>query len=687
MPQELRDRFACLAAKPHGRVSPCFMTGKQCMHTYSVDEELARRRKAGSICGFGALPYRPYVQSFFDLCLAPFLEQHCAPADGQLRMARADQVSSMGYIMCEKVCRAIQQSDFVVVDVSLPNANVFYEFGLAYGLQQKLLVVAHDESIFGRRMVEALARVGCTVFLYHGLSMLDPKSHEAPHELWQPPAQRTLASTGRPRSVLILRSALQPADAQTGEVDLSRGPQPPEDISISFEGYFEAALHRALSRVHSAVSGNPYIPREHVPIVEGLMEPLVPGELDDIESMLGLLRQAYLVFIRTGGGETRPMAYFWLGYCHACGKRVIPVTVVGRSEDRVDDLAFDIRALWHMTFVESEPRQIEPYLEQVLRQVVEADLAAWCRGRFWESILGDRGKVSLFTGALHNAVLTREMIGDWDLRTVSEMMAFFHKNQYRPEIEPPVYQPERAGTEELAPYIRALRAMLEDRNCIVIGSADVNPLTEIVLAQLYGVGDGELFGGAAQHVLPVNAVVLEKWERMSAGESHVTAVPGRTFSRVRYIPPSETPRRGFLTAEGPSGGFSSPLVTQDESPTLFTVYAHLVVAKNPFCSGGPPKYVIVLNGASGPGTYALAHALTGGTARAFTASGDDFNPAIESERVLGRVLCDINRIDDRPAQYMLEVSVGSERQRCDPAARSEAKCDWRRVVSWRLVDL
>ena len=49
------------------------------------------------------------------------------------------------------------------------------------------------------------------------------------------------------------------------------------------------------------------------------------------------------------------MAYFWLGYGHARGKNVIPITVTRDAKDPIDDLAFDIRAQQHMTFIESRP--------------------------------------------------------------------------------------------------------------------------------------------------------------------------------------------------------------------------------------------------------------------------------------------------------------------------------------------
>jgi hypothetical protein len=125
------------------------------------------------------------------------------------------------------------------------------------------------------------------------------------------------------------------------------------------------------------------------------------------------------------------MAYFWLGYCHAIGKNVIPVTVVDHLKDPVHDLAFDIRALWHMRFARLEPEMFVSELRDALRQMIESDFSEWSRKAFWNEITGKRGEVSIFTGALHNESLEREMTGDWDLRAVSELTSYLAGHQYR----------------------------------------------------------------------------------------------------------------------------------------------------------------------------------------------------------------------------------------------------------------
>jgi hypothetical protein len=229
------------------------------------------------------------------------------------------------------------------------------------------------------------------------------------------------------------------------------------------------------------------------------------------------LEQSFCTIIQTGGSVSDPMAYFWLGYCHALGKNVISVTVVERANDDIDDLAFDLRALWHMSFIRKDPARFSQELEEIFQQMITSDFSEWSRRHFWDEVLGKRGKVSIFTGALHNEPIGREMIGDWDLRAASELTSYFASHQYRATIESPVYQIEQVTggnikqssrvTEDV--YIAELQQMLRGKNCIVIASPDVNPLTEILLGKLYSV-DSKMWFKSSDSVEKLKFPVFQK---------------------------------------------------------------------------------------------------------------------------------------------------------------------------------
>ena len=226
---------------------------------------------------------------------------------------------------------------------------------------------------------------------------------------------------------------------------------------------------------------------------------------DEFKSTRDRVDRSYCLVVRTGI-DCHPMAYFWLGYGHARGKNVIPITKLvmdepeavtaprggslePRSQPRgkVLDLAFDIRAQRHMTFDPQRPELLEHQLEQTLAEMIRADFSEWSRRKFWATLLGSSGEVSIITGGLHSEDHNREMVGDWDLRAASELTSYFSRHQYRPKIETPIYQPEFAKhfdpTMTTGRYIdQATREIrIADKNCVVIASPDVNPLTEILL--------------------------------------------------------------------------------------------------------------------------------------------------------------------------------------------------------------
>jgi predicted nucleotide-binding protein len=153
--------------KQHESVSPCFMTGKGCVYAEIIDEQRKRQctqeRDPRTYSGFMITPFQPNLRAFFEICLKRRLEQKYS-----IELLRADHVRQIGYVVCEKICKKIQESDFVIADLSVPNKNVFYELGLAYGINQKIIVIYHHESEFGKDICSKLT--GCKPYVYRDLS-------------------------------------------------------------------------------------------------------------------------------------------------------------------------------------------------------------------------------------------------------------------------------------------------------------------------------------------------------------------------------------------------------------------------------------------------------------------------------------------------------------------------------------
>ncbi len=344
--------------------------------------------------------------------------------------------------------------------------------------------------------------------------------------------------------------------------------------------------------------------------------------------------------------------------------------------------------------------------------MIRADFSEWSRRRFWTTLLGSRGEVSIITGGLHSKDHNREMVGDWDLRAASELTSYFSRHQYRPMIETPIYQPEFAKefNRKLTTkdYIRQVidEIRVGDKNCVVIASPDVNPLTEIMLGRLFSVPEEALFSELDRP--PTNAFIVYKKRKKPQEPS----APDETADQ------DGAPARRAFYREGTGDeavekrGFLSRAFEEDDEALLdyygqneyepnrkaFRIYAQLIVARNPFTAENePPRYVVILNGVSGPATFALTQVLTGGASEdTESPRGEAFDPAGGSESILNNFLPDLRTPDFHCIYSLVEVDVGEEPQHAEASSDATAEpsrrhggaagtFDWRSVLSWQLA--
>lgn len=66
----------------------------------------------------------------------------------RIKVVRSDSSPASNYVICSRICQQIQIADLVIVDVSLQNPNVFYEFGMAVALEKLILPICFSESFY-----------------------------------------------------------------------------------------------------------------------------------------------------------------------------------------------------------------------------------------------------------------------------------------------------------------------------------------------------------------------------------------------------------------------------------------------------------------------------------------------------------------------------------------------------------
>lgn len=66
----------------------------------------------------------------------------------QINVLRADSSPASNHVICNQVCQQMQIADLVIVDVTVENTNVFYEFGMAVALDKLILPICYNDSFY-----------------------------------------------------------------------------------------------------------------------------------------------------------------------------------------------------------------------------------------------------------------------------------------------------------------------------------------------------------------------------------------------------------------------------------------------------------------------------------------------------------------------------------------------------------
>jgi hypothetical protein len=258
-------------------------------------------------------------------------------------------------------------------------------------------------------------------------------------------------------------------------------------------------------------------------------------------------------------------------------------------------------------------------------------------------------------------------------------------------------------------YCRHIEKQLENSSAVVIASADVNPVTEFLLHRIYQV---------ATPKTPFGRCDLRSFTGYVAIKRRPDPPSSTAFARLFYQQEeqkeSHKPDRGFRRHAGTSFAEDevhlAPYFSQDDhraGDETFDLLGHIVVARNPADrtdQAAASNFVVVLNGVSGPATFALAQILTGGRLQSQSSAGlrastgdgaaetraehislmGDATPEgsnIASERMLQK----INRVfEDNPRCAGVEAIVRVTVSR-NPERTESAFGDSRQVESWDFI--
>ena len=174
----------------------CFVTGELCSKQTNVHKEREKLHKNDEInafvimnfSGMSDVVYKWKLQSFIEslkqylyldkdghqiACVANAGKEPEAKAGKntstgdqskwthvkKINVIRADSNTASNYIICSRICQQIQIADLIIVDVSVENTNVFYEFGLAAAFGKLILPICYNESFYEMKIPDKAAEL------------------------------------------------------------------------------------------------------------------------------------------------------------------------------------------------------------------------------------------------------------------------------------------------------------------------------------------------------------------------------------------------------------------------------------------------------------------------------------------------------------------------------------------------
>lgn len=676
------------------KIAKCFMNGKSCIYERVIDEKL-QRKNGEDKKAFVVMPFHKKMNALYQWEIMPFLQNgggHDGEEQFKCKPERANDVSQVGYIICEKICKRIQEANVIVVDVSYDNANVFYEFGLAIALRKKILPICLSEKLEARStLLKERMGIG-KIMPYNKFDLLESRISDYIVDFKN--FEDIESINGNALRIL-----------HNGEKTTNNNDKNSLDVqsfSYNFGSLCKTAAGNAIANIFSEENKKKNSDLK-IYSQSNLREIMEIGSIDlqkaKFTEVIESLKRSACVLIEIT--ENINSNFFWLGYIHGIGGNAIPINSSKTNAGDVNVVPFDIRALWHIVYEEDDPLELSNSIKDILEFIYLEKAKFLNRHSFWSKILND-AKVSIFLGSYYLDDLGRNTIGDWDYRTAAEITSFLtsQKETIKVTLESPL--PKKSDTPS-PEYVNWLKGLLRE-NSIIVASADVNDLTEIALCEIY-------------KKKPFQEIDADdtSFTGYIAYKAYSKKVVQPTRNAFYYRAPedvsTEDEERGFLIREGANSTrytakHEYPGNSKDAGPR--NLLGQLVVAKNPFADD---KWIVIIAGISGPATLGIAQMLTGCMYKEFTVKStsmekdkskieasimdykkgflnniegmDKSTPGIEydslSEKLIGELL---QKSEDGECNALVNVGVYYPER-----TETSYSNDERKVIGWNFCDI
>jgi hypothetical protein len=601
----------------------CFMTHQDCIYERDIQQALSpkSRKSLFLISPFGS----PYNEIFQDI-VKP------AGKKAGLDVWRADVAFQLGFVMCTKICKLMQEATYVVADLTHDNPNVFYELGLAWGFAKNIVIMRDAELPVSRHFKEILGDPGERLLLYEELwNVRDRLSRNEPTKLAE-----TLG-----KNVIKVRTPDMDRHREPGAYLRARRIHVCCRAGVADAKFYMQEVERAAREVAEKEATNTKGGRKETPGKEAPEDNPSPKLWDqelvliENEKLSKSLPQKFarskivVVDVTHYDNEPDVSMYFALGLSHGMGRETIPITNRARCR-RISP--FDVRGLWQVYFDNLE--QLQNGLVGIL-DVISPDFENERQDyplRFiWDKVLKSAGLtvITCARGGKNDKDRAggRTHVDKWDYASVAELASFLGRKykQAGIKIEEPREKAETEGLRDVASRDKRVqrieKSLRSDGNSIIIvGSPDVNDYAEIVLARLCGVPPYQQEPCKRSTDDPLRDKCWECDEPYG-----LQCLGKRAYLFYKKTIDENNPRKVsdfFRDPPRDDGGdcvlwYGSPCFCTDGPPAgtaegkSFGVLTLFKDRKELFApSDEADRWIILLSGFTGVGTYALAKMLT-----------------------------------------------------------------------------
>lgn len=601
----------------------CFMSNKECEH-YPPGKDTSKEV-------FVVSPFGYPFDEVFENVIKKKGEQEL-----RLNVSRADLALQLGYVMCQRICRKIIESDFIIADISIPNPNVYYEAGLGYSLRRKIIFLANHKMENDYRFG---LKKNCNYYLTYrsiddlkisnllaGKTPKSAKKSAAKYNCLQDACSNPCRIAEKDASAVRDRFNYF---TQKRIVIFENTNAPIVDFHNKvFQEISDANKKRLLASKIRDKS-------EHTKL-KNFLDEFKKWTVDVVElnrnlklsDLVRTIKNSTICIIDTTQYQEKvnPYVFFCLGLAHGFEREVIPIT----NRQIKTKHPFDTRGLWHIFY--QNKKELKDQFLQILPSIFDEIETAKDNNlvkQLWDPFFKDKN-IQIFTCARNvedkNRNIKKKKNGDkqdliesgrgkrtnidkCDYKTVTDFTYFIVQNYQTAEIHfsKPRSKKNYNELKELHKNreLKSLIKIITDKtvkhgDCIIVGSADVNDYTEVNLA-------------AVHNIEPYYTLVKNKTQWRKA----VSVLKKKAFI---FEKPDADENDSKFASTFYEVGSSNAIYWYGDQPYVCTetpadkkmsgiTYGVLTIANNPFTKGVPRK-IMMLSGFTGIATYGISQLLT-----------------------------------------------------------------------------